>query len=499
MKTFLIIGSGAACYGVALALWQRLGRNCVIRIVDRDDENAGDRGTATGALSRQEISGIYDRLYERFPKIAMPPPKSKFGTVPEKESVSGAPGGLWLSDEYGGLTNHWGGGMLPFTHREMEGWSISAADLEPSYRAVLEKVPVTGGNDPVNDYLDGCFHNRPPAEGILRNDLIRGRTYQGEAYEFHEGVSRLAQETRQASEQGCFSCGECMLGCPVDSVWSAKRGLSALKAEGCRIEHVTARCSHFDADHIHLTAPFEGSDRLARRDYDAVFVAAGCIGTTKLVLRSYPQQKSLSFCDTKILTFPIISLKALRFGGARYMSLSNKLILANTVEGQKDARVISVYPIFDHILRYNTPQWMWSLDRGLSRLLRSRFLIGRIYDNIENDDLYTVRIRDGEAVITQDPSHNDNVSTRDLMRDLTQAFKANRLYVPNALNLKQATSSHYGCSIPYNKNNFGVKVDGQLQQGLYLCDASVFETMPAASPTFTIIANAHRTAMGATF
>lgn len=145
MKKFLIIGSGAACYGVALALWQRLGRNCVISILDRKDEDPAVSFARAGELSTRDIMRIYDRLYKRFPKISMPPPKSKFGWVPEKEQVSGAPGGIWLSDEYGGLTNHWGGGMLPFTHREMDGWSITATDLEPSYQAVLKKIPVTGG------------------------------------------------------------------------------------------------------------------------------------------------------------------------------------------------------------------------------------------------------------------------------------------------------------------------------------------------------------------
>lgn len=497
MKKFLIIGSGAACYGVALALWERFGRNCVIRIVDRKDEDPAIRLDKSGEFSTRDIERIYNKLYKRFPKFSMPPPKSKFGRVPEKEQISGAPGGIWVSDEYGGLTNHWGGGMLPFTQREMNNWSITAADLEPSYKAVLKKVPVTGGDDPIDSYLGGVFHNRTPAGGVLRSDLIKGRTYRGKNYEFCEGSSRLAQETRPEEAQGCFGCGECMLGCPVDSIWSARRGLSALISEGCRIEHIASRCSHFDNSHIYLTSPVDGKNRLERQEYSSVFLAAGCVGTSKLVLRSYPQQKKLSFCDTKILTFPIISQKALQFTGNRSVSLSNKLILAHTREEQTDPRVISIYPIFDHILRYNTPKRFWKFNKTLSRMLRARLLIGRIYDNIENDNYYTIESRDRKEYITAEPQSNGNTSTVMLMKDLKSSFRANGLHIPSFLNMKQATSSHYGCSMPYNNNDFGVQVDGRLQKNMYICDASVFETMPAASPTFTIIANAHRTAMGA--
>ena len=59
------------------------------------------------------------------------------------------------------------------------------------------------------------------------------------------------------------------------------------------------------------------------------------------------------------------------------------------------------------------------------------------------------------------------------------------------------SSAHYGATIPYGGNTVKVPPNGEVMRNLYLCDSACFPDLPAVSPTFTIMANAHRTAVEA--
>ena len=62
------------------------------------------------------------------------------------------------------------------------------------------------------------------------------------------------------------------------------------------------------------------------------------------------------------------------------------------------------------------------------------------------------------------------------------------------LNILSKTSAHYGSTTPYKSGLFNLSTNSEIVKNTYICDSSVFNTMPSTSPTFTIMANAARIA-----
>lgn len=68
--------------------------------------------------------------------------------------------------------------------------------------------------------------------------------------------------------------------------------------------------------------------------------------------------------------------------------------------------------------------------------------------------------------------------------------------LPPVKPISHGTGSHYGSTFAYGVPPLNIPESGEASSGVYVCDSTVFPSLPAISPTFTIMANAHRTAVG---
>ena len=80
------------------------------------------------------------------------------------------------------------------------------------------------------------------------------------------------------------------------------------------------------------------------------------------------------------------------------------------------------------------------------------------------------------------------------MASLRRAANHGGFYIPPVAPIGHGTSSHYAGTLPYGDGPLPVSSTGRIAPGVYLADASAFPTLPAISPTYTIMANACRTA-----
>jgi choline dehydrogenase-like flavoprotein len=73
-------------------------------------------------------------------------------------------------------------------------------------------------------------------------------------------------------------------------------------------------------------------------------------------------------------------------------------------------------------------------------------------------------------------------------------------WIASAVRGKNGFSSHYAGTIPYSRDEreFSLAPDGRLHgtRRVYVADSSGFRFLPALGLTWTIMANAHRTARG---
>jgi choline dehydrogenase-like flavoprotein len=194
----------------------------------------------------------------------------------------------------GGFSTVWGGASLPIDAVDMTDWPISRAELDPYFQRVADLMPLCGGAGTLSKafppYKEPLGDLEPSPQGQrLLADLDRAAprlAREGTLY----GKARLAIHTR-ASEGGvlpCNGCGYCFTGCVRGSIYSTLPQLDQLT----RRANVEYRSGiYVDAvGEAGRDAFVQGVDLVAnekvRFTFDAVFLAAGPLSSTRVLLRS---------------------------------------------------------------------------------------------------------------------------------------------------------------------------------------------------------------------
>jgi len=486
-----VIGAGAAAFGVLAGVrrWGPPGAEVSLFDIGKELGPTPPRVESHG-FDRVAVKGIYRQLRPGH-RLAFPPPKSHFGETLAKLEVEDRRR-LWKSEHRGGLTNIWGGGMFPFTDRELAGWPIGADDLDPYYEHVAETVGVCGERDRLSDYFRRDYVNRPPLQTSpvihkLIDTANATRLPGGHDYDIAGGASRLALETRPGRANSCTYLGECMLGCPRGAIWSAAAELDRLQRS---ITYVRGRVLAFDGRHLRI----DSEERVG--PFDRIFVAAGCIGSTEIVMRSLGIDEGPRLLDNTVMSFPILYSGSVPDTGGEsgYFSLCNASLAGIPRDPAGSFAQVSIYPSFDHLWRYYTPAPMWSLLSRAWRFGRWRLLLGRVFLAGASNRSFSFHLRAGETLSIQPDAEPDvRAAAGSFMRSLRAAMNHNGFHLPPVPPGGHATSSHYASTFPYGSQVVPDR-SGRVAPGIYLADASTFVTAPSISPTFTIMANACRTA-----
>src|SRR5215467_11243200 len=299
MTSALIIGSGAAAAGAALALSHR--ENLKITVIDIGLQLEADREQLVATLASSSPGDWDEHTVEL---ISKQPVVSRNSGVPEKRvfgsdylfrnvgqlggltSVNGANTSL-ISPAYGGFSNVWGSQIMPFTSAAFESWPVSAATMRPHYEAILQQIPFAGEED---DLADRFPLMRPPAPLPSMSPRSLNVLH---AYEKHR--SRLNDrgitigKARLALDAGkCIRCGMCMTGCPYGLIYSAAQTFDTLR----RASRVTFHGGFLalkiteEANQVAVITREIATGRMRRFEADRAYVACGAIGTTRLVANS---------------------------------------------------------------------------------------------------------------------------------------------------------------------------------------------------------------------
>jgi NAD-dependent dihydropyrimidine dehydrogenase PreA subunit len=489
-----VIGSGAAALGV-LDLFSTLAHRPDITLIDRAKHDASTE-PPVNCWTRDSLRLLYDRMRVEHGN-SFPPPKTNFGMAPRMRNVEGW-GGVWDSGSYGGLTSIWGLSSIPFTTHDLQGWPFSRAELDPHYASIAKRIGIAGDRDALNGWLGEDFVNRPPVTvtpliTALTKRINSGRP--GKAFRFVAGASRLAVETRAEEPNSCVLCGECMIGCPQRAMYSTVTHIEAWRRSGLISRVVFGRALAVDGQAHHVITEVENGRREAVGPFDRVYVCAGCIDTTEFAMRTLGQREGPRIVDNSVYTFPIVytgPALSRSYDQVRYFGLTNVVVSAVPLTATGHPAQLQIYLMSDHLWRYFTPSALWSTIEPLGRAMRRRVLFVRVYLHGEYSQAYAIHV-DGHRPARLSLARSGTPLRRipDLWSELRRSLGGSGFFVPFRPTPGR-TSSHYAASLPLGTGP--VAMDASIAQGVYLCDSSIFPTAPAASPTFTIMANARRIA-----
>jgi len=515
---YCVVGSGPASIAAAMALVQR---GLPVTILDGGKTLEPERKAALDRLASSTPAAWspadLDRLRgdDQSSRHGAIHSKRTYGSeypyedIAEPFTIEKTHGPFHYSMARGGLSNVWGASILPSHQLDMDRWPITAADLAPHYRAVLDFMPTTG----IQDSLENLLPTHAPAERPLApsrqiaaflNDLHRRAPALGKAG-IHFGRSRVA-----VTPEPCVQCGLCLYGCPYSLIYSSAHTLNKLIADKLvdyRPGHIVQRIETTpdglliharDSSGAPLTLP-------ARR----AFVGAGVLPSAWLALHSLNAfDQPVTMLDSQYFIFPFF--RFFRTPGVDREPLHS---LVQAFMEIRDPRVsphlvhVEVFSYSDFLKRalMATPLRFVAFNRWLQSQMFDRLLVLQCFLHSDDSSRLTLSLR-------RDAQGRPKLAVKEapVPGAWWSSIKAGLKLAANGLSLgglpvvpamqfaQPGRSYHSGGTFPMRANPGPLETDllGQFSAlpGVHFIDASVFPSIPATTITLTVMANAHRIA-----
>ncbi len=282
----VVLGSGPSGIAAAKAL---LLRGVAVTLIDAGvtmpDEAESIRDTMASAVPDEWDSKAVDRLNARGLKDrGQVPLKTAFGSdfpYHFDQTVTEHSASILGSRARGGLSNVWGASILPLSEADMAGWPLSTADLAPHYSAILKWLPHSQVKDELADAypLHSGYQRKlglsRQARALL--DDLRKSDAALQKEQMTYGRSRLAMSN-------CFYCGQCLIGCPYQFIYSTNETLDDLRdfPGFSYIGGIVVRGLTEHSDHVELHVERSGQPDIitAKR----LLLGAGVLSTARLLM-----------------------------------------------------------------------------------------------------------------------------------------------------------------------------------------------------------------------
>jgi choline dehydrogenase-like flavoprotein len=518
----IVIGSGPAGMAATWALAERGHKVTVLDVGRRPDERVSQRYAELSERPPEEWrTELVEELRREFgvgrSKL---PPKPVLGSLhPYAPSDPSAPApgsgiGLTPSLGRGGLSAVWGAAILPYREMDLAGWPLRLEDLAPFYGSVLEFLPLAARRDRLEMefplYAESPTDLQPTAQiRSLLSDLESGMTTL-EEQGILAGRARIAVRTADGpAGRACQYTGLCLHGCPLGAIWSAEQTLSELRSRwgvqylpDSYVERLEESASGVEV--LYRTAGRQESMRAER-----VFVAAGVLPTTRLLLHSLDAAgETVELRDSQYYTFPLLRSRGCRVSVEEQgNTLAQAFIELNDREDPRRSGHIQVYGYSDLMLRELAATLRLSprLVERLAQPLLSRLLFCQGYLHSDRSRAIRAELRgnDPNAPLELSPVGSPEAVERRVvamlgrLRAIARPLRAVPLR-PLLQVWEPGRGIHVGGSFPMSADPTGLESDllgrpAGLRR-VHVVDSSVFPTVPPTTITYTVMANAQRIA-----
>jgi len=418
----------------------------------------------------------------------------------------------------GGLANIWGTAVLPMRQQDMGRWPFGLDALEDHYRGVLEYMPLSIGEHDAGDAVGELYplytatpdRFKPSRQAACFVNAVGRRRGVLERRGVYVGSSRIAVSTRtHAGRERCVYCGHCLHGCPYGLPYSGLQCLDELSRSEL-FSHITGimvQSLQEEGNKVAVSlSDLEGAAVPPWR-VDRVFVAAGSIASTRILMQSIGAfDRPVRLLTSEWFTFPMLSLRGcgdvereeLLTLPQLFVELIDSAISANTVHFQ-----VYTYNEFYRAALREAAGALLRVFPGLAGVALRR--LAAVFGYLHSDDssrLEATLLQDSRRTLLVRGVANQTAPciARKAVWKLLRAFSAaGWLPVPPALTLHPPGASvHFGGSFPMSNNPGSLETDvlGRIPglQRIHLADASVFPSITASTITFSIMANARRIA-----
>ena len=414
----------------------------------------------------------------------------------------------------GGLAGVWGAVSFPFTERELEKCALPPATLAEYYEAVARIIGVAGCDEDlrgVSGKLDAAL---PPAEMDNRAEAILARYRKN-----REGLRRagfslgrpfLAMLTRPLGGRSAQAYHDMDFWSNAGgSVYRPAITLGELKADPHFSYRYPYEVHSFAEDaqgKVSVTASAPGSKTDESFEARALILAAGTLGTARIVLRSLNQY------DTRVpLTSNPHSYVPCLVGPSlgqrpreRCHSLAQLTLIYNP-EKNGERLVQAQYYSYRSLLLFRLLKESRLPGREALRILRDLSHALGVWviqhEDVQGAGKYCVLRKDkktgGDLLeIVYEPDAAGERTRRQNEKALIGAMRQMGCWPLKLVHPGHGASAHYASTFPAGETDRPLTTDGTGRlrgtRSVYLADGSSFNYLPAKALTLTLMANARR-------
>lgn len=511
-----VIGTGQAGLAAAETLIDQGLRPVILDAGERLDGRIAARAEALAATDPAE----WERRSVPFPAATRPndgglPRKSVFGSAfvfaqdrsPEPIHQVGADAALSLAS--GGFSLAWGGAVLPARDEDLDAWPASSWPSEADYTGAMASLPLVGDRD---DDLAELFpsyapHMRPMAptpQGLALYDTLRRRRATLNRGDARVIVGRARLSLDAAS---CRHCGLCLVGCPFGAIHRLDRTLDGLCADG-RIDYrPRTYVTHIEETPAGVSVFWRHLDRGDREHamFDRVFLAAGTLGSTRIMLRSLAAfGRPVALLDSAKFALPLIALRSQPLAWPDATTLADLFIEALQPRLSRRWMHVQVSPLNDMLVE------RLRLGRGLSlnaagrlaRPLLARTMVAWCSLHSDLSTACRAALIDGPDGGVLEVRAGEDRSTSAVRAHgwwlARLGLRAGFAALPfAALTSTPGSTGHCGGTLPMRDRPRDLLETDPLGRpagwrATHLIDASVFPSIPATTIALLIRANARR-------
>lgn len=426
--------------------------------------------------------------------------------------------GIVPSLAQGGLSNVWGAAMLPYAAEDITDWPINVGDLAPHYRAVLEFTGLAGESDDLTSKFP--LYTRPHnglRSGSIINSLLEDMRTNREQLSQRNvifGRSRLAVSEWNQHKLACASCRMCMYGCPLGLIYNSGDTLKLLRNDPnfTYRRNIIVKTFREQGERVEIEAHNVPTKSDVLFHAARLFIAAGTLSTTRLVLESlYATNASVEFKDSQYFLLPFLRYRA----PTGFNEDEPEHTLAQAfIEIFDDA--VSTKSVHLQVYGYNN-LYRRAIKNAIGPLhhlgkpfidsFLKRFVLLQGYLHSDYSHKIEARLlpREEKALTARlSLKVKQNPATDVAIGRLTKKLRSVRPFLRgmplSALKKISAPGRgfHTGGSFPMTSSPSEFETDILGTPGgcrrIHIVDSSVFPSVPASTITLTAMANAHRIA-----
>ena len=406
----------------------------------------------------------------------------------------------------GGLANAWGAGVYRFSDADLAGFPVSAAELGPFYDALTAHIGVSGTNDDLARFFGADGVLQPPLRlsqfaTRMLEDYARSQPF-FERSGIYLGRPRLAVLTRPHDGRPSYACDNLEFFEPRNpAIYNPVFTLEQLINKGAvqyARPYLALRYAELQ-DRIQVIARNLESGGEERFEARRLFLAAGTLNTTKIVLRSANDcETRLPLLDNPMSCLPLFRLDQI---GLPLDIHDSSLAQLNLVYHYGETGVTlqgTIYgatgPMRSDVI-FDLPLTIGANLQWTKYLAPAMGLLMLFYPAMPRAENY-IRLRpEGELEIHyQVPTlgRAEGALAAKLLR-AGCVSSARLCKYP-----KMGSSIHYAGTLPmkHHPAKYQTDAEGRLAGScrVYVTDGACFTHLPAKNLTFTIMANAMRIA-----